>query len=171
VKLWGKAEIEDQLFQPKNDHLLFAYFGVSLQMRRRSLKTEIRARLAMKRKALRISSPIRSARTRRIGRALSLSRRRRASEPAARGRWKVYRFESCGPFGIELLYRRHFAVIAEDGEAWDFARRWTMPRRTTIRGLTGPSGRPRSTQRDDGDLGCSAGGRPRLVRADPGPTL
>ena len=40
VKLWGKAEIEDQLFQPKNDHLLFAYFGVSLQIRRRSIKSE-----------------------------------------------------------------------------------------------------------------------------------
>ena len=28
--LWGKADIEDQLFQAKNDHLLFAYFGISL---------------------------------------------------------------------------------------------------------------------------------------------
>jgi len=25
--IWGKAEIEDQLFLPKNDYLLFAYFG------------------------------------------------------------------------------------------------------------------------------------------------
>ena len=25
-QLWGKGEIEDLLFQPKNDHLLFAYF-------------------------------------------------------------------------------------------------------------------------------------------------
>jgi hypothetical protein len=52
--LWGKAEIEDQLFQPKNDHLLFAYFGISLQTRRRSLRTEVRAKLATKRKALRV---------------------------------------------------------------------------------------------------------------------
>jgi hypothetical protein len=42
------------LFQPKNDHLLFAYIGVSLQMRKRSLKTEIRARLATKRKAKKV---------------------------------------------------------------------------------------------------------------------
>src|ERR1043166_959157 len=52
--LWGKAEIEDMLFQPKNDHLLFAYLGVSLQARRRTLKTEVRARLAAKRKAARM---------------------------------------------------------------------------------------------------------------------
>src|SRR5262249_7246059 len=52
--LWGKGEIEDMLFQPKNDHLLFAYFGISLQTRRRTLRTEIRSKLAMKRKAQRI---------------------------------------------------------------------------------------------------------------------
>ncbi len=48
--IWGKAEVEDRLFLPKNDHLLFAYFGISLQVRRRSLKTDARARLSLKRK-------------------------------------------------------------------------------------------------------------------------
>jgi Restriction endonuclease len=50
VHIWGKGEIEDQLFQPKNDHLLFAYFGISLQIRRRSARTAIRSMLTMKRK-------------------------------------------------------------------------------------------------------------------------
>lgn len=35
--LWGKADIEDLLYQPKNDHLLHAYFGISLQGERPSL--------------------------------------------------------------------------------------------------------------------------------------
>ncbi len=48
--IWGKAEIEDQLFQPKNDHLLFAYFGISLQVRRRSMKTYLRSNLSLKKK-------------------------------------------------------------------------------------------------------------------------
>lgn len=48
--LWGKAELEDMLFLPKNDHLLFAYFGISLQTRRRSLRTSLRGTLALKRK-------------------------------------------------------------------------------------------------------------------------
>ena len=43
VHVWGKGEIEDQLFQPKNDHLLFAYFGISLQIRRRSARTSLRS--------------------------------------------------------------------------------------------------------------------------------
>lgn len=52
--LWGKAELEDILFQPKNDHLLFAYFGISLSIRRRSVKSTINSKLAIKRKLIRI---------------------------------------------------------------------------------------------------------------------
>jgi hypothetical protein len=47
---WGKGELEDQLYQPKNDNLLFAYFGISLQIRRRSLRTTFRSHLALKKK-------------------------------------------------------------------------------------------------------------------------
>ena len=45
--LWGKADLEDQLYQPKNDNLLFAYFGISLQIRKRSIRTALRSRLAI----------------------------------------------------------------------------------------------------------------------------
>jgi hypothetical protein len=43
--------LEDQLYQPKNDNLLFAYFGISLQIRKRTIRTALRSRLAMKKKA------------------------------------------------------------------------------------------------------------------------
>jgi hypothetical protein len=49
---WGKGELEDQLYQPKNDNLLFAYFGISLQIRRRSMRTTFRSHLALKRKLI-----------------------------------------------------------------------------------------------------------------------
>ena len=52
--LWGKADLEDMLFLPKNDHLLFAYFGISLQIRRRSMRAEIRSRLATMRSIRRV---------------------------------------------------------------------------------------------------------------------
>lgn len=48
--LWGTAIIEDFLYQPKNDHLLFAYFGISLQIRRRRLSTDIHRTVALKRR-------------------------------------------------------------------------------------------------------------------------
>ncbi|MFC6662821.1 hypothetical protein [Deinococcus multiflagellatus] len=45
-QIWGKAELEDMLFQPKNDHLLFAYFGISLQVKKRTRQTKLRSLLA-----------------------------------------------------------------------------------------------------------------------------
>lgn len=48
--LWGKAAIEDLLFQPKNDPLLFAYFGFSLSIQQRSLQATLRRDVATKKR-------------------------------------------------------------------------------------------------------------------------
>lgn len=53
--LWGKGELEDMLFLPKNDHLLFAYFGISIQVTRRSMKSQLSARLITKRRLLEVT--------------------------------------------------------------------------------------------------------------------
>jgi hypothetical protein len=123
AKLWGKGEIEDQLYQPKNDHLLFAYFGVSLQARRRSMKNEVRGRVAMKRKAKRILRPYTNV----LVRDASDDRYPyldRTNQPRhVRGRWGVWQFDKCGAFGVELLHRRHLAFIDDDGSHWDYAER------------------------------------------------
>ncbi len=57
--LWGKGELEDMLFLPKNDHLLFAYFGISLHVRRRSLRTELQGNLTLKRRLVKLLGSIR----------------------------------------------------------------------------------------------------------------
>lgn len=49
-QIWGRSELEDMLFQPKNDGLLFAYFGISLTIRRRSIINTKRQEIAIKRK-------------------------------------------------------------------------------------------------------------------------
>lgn len=54
--LWGKAELEDRLFHPTCDRLLFAYFGFSLNVRRASQRTELTRRIALKRKLVEVSS-------------------------------------------------------------------------------------------------------------------
>lgn len=120
--LWGKGEIEDMLFQPKNDHLLFAYFGVSLQLRRRNLKTEVRSRLAIKRKAIRSLQEsqnvlIRDATDDRYP-FLDPDKLKPRED---RGRWCVMTYNGAFSDGIHLAYRRHFAYIGEDGEEWDYA--------------------------------------------------
>jgi hypothetical protein len=52
--LWGKAALEDMLFLPKNDRILFTFFGLSLVTKRRSRATEIRAVVSVKNKLLSI---------------------------------------------------------------------------------------------------------------------
>jgi hypothetical protein len=51
--LWTKAHLEDMLFRPEHDHLLFAYFGISLVTKRRSQVRDIQANLTVKRKVMR----------------------------------------------------------------------------------------------------------------------
>lgn len=120
--LWGKGEIEDMLFQPKNDHLLFAYFGFSLQTRRRSLKTEVRSRLATKRKALRYLHPeqvvlIRDATDDRYP-YLDTDKSKQRVE---RGRWITLTFKGHFSDGLHFVCARHFAYLGDDGEKWDYA--------------------------------------------------
>lgn len=50
---WTKARLEDMLFTPHNDHLLFAYIGVSLIPNRRITVQSFRRDLAVKRKVMR----------------------------------------------------------------------------------------------------------------------
>lgn len=127
AQLWGKGEIEDQLFQPKNDHLLFAYFGVSLVTRRRTLKTEVRAKLATKRKALRVLK----------GHELEAVLLRDATDdrypwmdedetktPLERRRWNVMTFKGIFSDGLHFILHRHPAYVGDDSEEWDFAEKF-----------------------------------------------
>jgi hypothetical protein len=119
--LWGKGEIEDMLFQPKNDRLLFAYTGISLQVRRRTLKTEIRSKLAMKRKATRLLEPsseilLRDPTDERYPRMDKCKENR-----FDRGRWLVVKLDGFYHDGLHFETIRADAVIEDDGVHWDYA--------------------------------------------------
>ena len=118
VHVWGKAELEDQLFQPKNDSLLFAYFGISLKVRQRAVATELRSWLAAKRKVLRAIE--------KSGNILLLRDPEDSDYPYAPGGeakvrgWRVVRVLETHARGLVLETRRHVAIIDEDGEHWDY---------------------------------------------------
>ncbi len=53
-QLWIKAHVEDMLFRPENDGLLFVYFGISLTAQRRSRLQDLRHDIAIKRRLARL---------------------------------------------------------------------------------------------------------------------
>jgi len=122
--IWGKGEIEDQLYLPKNDHLLFAYFGISLQVRRRSLRTEMRARLSLKKKLVTVLGAIDSP-----GHEIVLIRDPRDEQyPYIESvedfleapRWRYWRFYSHEPPDhLAFVFRQHYAYINWETKEYD----------------------------------------------------
>ena len=120
--LWGKAELEDRLFRPENDHLLFAYFGVSLTIRRRSQRSDLRARLVMKRKANRILKD--------KSRVSLLLRSPDARDYPYTGDladfkknplWMVWPYWGMSHEGLKFCVQHYFAYLSDDGKSWDAA--------------------------------------------------
>jgi hypothetical protein len=116
--LWGKAELEDALFQPKNDGLLFAYFGLSLTIRRRWEQARLRTQTTIKRKLTRALSDKFEVLLRDV--ADEDYPYRRAAQRDDFG-WWVFRQPKLTFRGLECNVRRYFAYIDDDRKHWDYA--------------------------------------------------
>jgi hypothetical protein len=122
--IWGKAEVLDQLYLAKNDHLLFAYFGISLQVRRRSLKTEIRATLALKKKLTSVLGEIDE-----LGYASVLIRDPRdehyphidsVDEFVKSPRWRYWKFHAHEPPDhLAFVYKKYYAYVNWETREYD----------------------------------------------------
>ena len=121
--VWGRAELEDLLFAPRNDHLLFAYFGVSLQVRRRSVRTELAAEIALKRKLTKVI-PLRPS-----GYDIVFLRDPNAPDYPRipnfaafrkQPRWKYYEASGHFPTGhLQLILRETVAWVDPNELTWD----------------------------------------------------
>ena len=116
--IWGRGELEDMLYQPKNDNLLFAYFGISLVIRRRSQATQLRAEIAMKQKLKRTV----------LASSLEILVRdpldtEYPNVPAGKRptKWWVYRPEELTHYGLMLSVAWYYAYIDRATGAWDAA--------------------------------------------------
>lgn len=121
--VWSRAEIEDMIFQPKNDGLLFAYFGISLTIRRRSVKSRLRFRLAAKRKAYRALGhddwefrPV-LLRDPEDDRYPYYNKDTRREDH----RWRVVAFVGQHPHGLKITAKQHPAYADLEGVHWDIA--------------------------------------------------
>lgn len=128
--MWGRSDLEDMLFQPKNDNLLYAYFGISLIIRRRAVKTQIRLILATKRKAIKhlgemhknnyLPVLVRDVEDKKYPYIEDVT------DFKKRPIWKKYYFTGYEHNGIKLLIRKFFAYRKMDETnnkllEWDFS--------------------------------------------------
>lgn len=116
--LWGKGEIEDMLFQPKNDNLLFAYFGISLSIRRRNQATQIRADIATKRK---LKRTVLHSSAEVLVRDPAADKYPYVAEGKRPDNWWVYRPEELTHAGLSLSIAWYYAYIDPETGAWDAA--------------------------------------------------
>jgi hypothetical protein len=112
------------LFQPKNDNLLFAYFGISLIVRRRSVRTQVRSKLSIKRKIVRHVGELNNIYHQdvliRDSHDTSYPYKDRVKDFDKNPKWWPYTF--CGHYydGIKLLTEKFFAYLADDRVHWDY---------------------------------------------------
>ncbi|KJC56980.1 hypothetical protein UP10_31525 [Bradyrhizobium sp. LTSPM299] len=120
--LWGKAELEDMLCQPKNDHILFTFFGISLVTRRRSRSTEIRRTVANKNKLFRVLGA-------ELGHVSVLIRdandedypfKEEIKDFDARPRWRECPAVNYHPRGLVVRTREYFGYVDQDKKEFDF---------------------------------------------------
>lgn len=121
--LWGAGELEDMLFQPRNDHILFAFFGISLVTKRRSRGASVRSTVLAKNKLMRVLGE------RPTGHILvrDLSDENYPFEDYypdfdRNPRWKKYKAHSFDPRGLVVTVARHFAYFDRDDGEWDYTK-------------------------------------------------
>lgn len=122
--LWGAGELEDMLYQPKNDHILFAFFGISLISRRRSRTTEIRATVNAKNKLIRIlgDNPHHQSVLLRDIKDTVYPYENDYKDFDKRPRWKEYTAEAFHPLGLIVSIGRYYAYIDKMKGEWDFTK-------------------------------------------------
>lgn len=122
--LWGAGELEDMLYQPKNDHILFAFLGISLTSRRRSRTTEIRATVNAKNKLLRSlgENPRHKSILVRDLKDTNYPYEGEYKDFEQQPRWKEYSVVTFYPLGLIVSIGRFYAYFDKVKGEWDFTK-------------------------------------------------
>ena len=120
--LWGRAELEDMLLLPKNDHILFAFFGISLVSRRRSRATEIRATIGAKNKLLKLlgEHPTHASVLLRDSNDSEYPYESQYKDFESHPRWREYPVVQMHPLGLICQVRKFYAFADRERKEWDF---------------------------------------------------
>ncbi|MEK7447394.1 MAG: hypothetical protein AAB632_01145 [Patescibacteria group bacterium] len=122
--LWGKTEIEDMVYMPKNDQILFTFFGTSLAVRRRSLTSEVKSSIIMKNRMMRIMGENHSVHGSVLVRDIKDREYPYTGEYEEKGqkpRWEEYQASQQHPLGLIVHIRKFYAYIDEEKKTFDFS--------------------------------------------------
>jgi hypothetical protein len=121
---WSRSVIEDRLYRPEHDHLLFAYFGISIQARRRSMAATIRSQVALKKQLRGLLEKEEDGHAERTYLLLRdptdtrYPREPKGGEPPKR--WIVVRYDTLRqPGRLIVIAHEHPAWLTPDRQGWD----------------------------------------------------
>jgi hypothetical protein len=123
--VWGRAALEDMLQLPKNDRILFTFFGISLTSRRRSRTTEVRAAFLIKNKLYRVLGEHAELHADVLLRDLADTHypyRREYADWGRRRRWRKLTAVGHHPRGLWLRVHKYYAYVDRAAKEWDFTR-------------------------------------------------
>lgn len=120
--LWGCAALEDMLHLPKNDHILFTFFGISLVSKRKSRATEIRSIVNAKNKLLKLFGENPSFRPLLIrdSNDINYPYKTEYKDFKERPRWREYPVVEMHPLGLGVQSAKYFAFYDAIRKEWDF---------------------------------------------------
>jgi hypothetical protein len=135
-QLLGRAELEDMLYLPKNDRILFAFFGMSLVSKKRSRVTEIRSVVNNKNKLYKIFGEGDHNHT--FSKHVLVRDTNDYHYPhiekyrdfEKNPRWREYIAISHHVEGIRFNMHEYFAYVDRDKKEWDFTSAIDLVHRT-----------------------------------------
>jgi len=122
--LWGKGELEDMLYLPKNDRLLFTFFGISFVTRRRSRTTEIRSFVTVKNKLQKLFGDSPDFHKDVLIRDVNdefYPYKDRSPNFKERPGWLSRTAFQTHPLGFLVHSHEHYAYVDRDKKEWDYA--------------------------------------------------
>lgn len=121
--LWGNATLETELHQPKNDRILFTFFGISNVRRRRSRAVEIRSEVTNKNRIMRVLGEnfAHSWILARDSKDRHYPYEAEYTDFSERPRWKNFEVVELHPRGMILSMKQCYAYFDGSKKVFDFA--------------------------------------------------
>lgn len=133
--IWGREQLEDMLYMPKNDRVLFTFFGLSFSSKKRSRSSEIRFVVNNKNKLIKAlaggnqEQSFRESVLVRDYNDIYYPYKKEYKDFETNPRWQEHIATSIHPEGLVVLYREHYCFVDKEKKEFDFSPLTDLTRR------------------------------------------